>query len=62
MKYKNARVYIKTIKSSIVHLSQNEAERFISALLNPPKANLKLKKLFKKNLGTRTFRVPEKEM
>jgi len=36
-------------KANLIRLTRNENERFIAALQNPPKANEKLKQLFKKH-------------
>jgi uncharacterized protein (DUF1778 family) len=36
-------------QSDMIRLTRKESERFISALQNPPKANAKLKRLFKKH-------------
>ena len=36
-------------QSDLIHLTRKESERFIAALQNPPKANKKLKQLFKKH-------------
>ena len=35
--------------TDLIHLTRKESERFIAALQNPPKANEKLKQLFKKH-------------
>ncbi|HSW94003.1 MAG TPA: DUF1778 domain-containing protein [Gammaproteobacteria bacterium] len=37
-------------QSGLIHLTHKESERFIAALQNPPKANEKLKQLFKKHV------------
>lgn len=34
-------------QSDLIHLTRKESKRFIAALQKPPKANAKLKKLFK---------------
>lgn len=36
-------------QSEMIHLNRKEAERFLTALETPPKANEKLKQLFKKH-------------
>lgn len=36
-------------QSQMIHLNSKEAERFVAALKNPPKATEKLKTLFKKH-------------
>lgn len=36
-------------QSDLIHLTRKESKRFIAALQNPPKANEKLKQLFKKH-------------
>lgn len=36
-------------QSNQIHLNHKETDRFIAALQNPPKANEKLKQLFKKH-------------
>ena len=36
-------------QSDLIRLTRKESERFIAALQNPPKANEKLKQLFKKH-------------
>lgn len=36
-------------QTDLIHLTRKESERFIAALQNPPKANDKLKNLFKKH-------------
>lgn len=36
-------------QSELIHLTRKEAERFVIALQNAPKANAKLKQLFKKH-------------
>lgn len=36
-------------QSEMIHLNRKEAERFVAALQNAPKANEKLKRLFKKH-------------
>ena len=36
-------------QSDLIRLTRKESERFIAALENPPKANEKLKQLFKKH-------------
>ena len=36
-------------QSDLIRLTRKESERFITALQNPPKANEKLKQLFKKH-------------
>lgn len=40
-------------QSQMIHLNRKEAERFVAALENPPKANEKLKQLFKKHSATK---------
>lgn len=37
------------LQSNLIRLTHQESERFIAALQNPPKANEKLKQLFKKH-------------
>lgn len=36
--------------SALIHLTHKECKRFVAALQNPPKANAKLKNLFKKQV------------
>jgi len=47
-------------QTNLIRLTRNESERFIAALQNPPKANEKLKQLFKKHT-VKQHRHNEKE-